>query len=49
MEEALGLLSRQSGRMFSRPKNGRWVRNPIDAVIVERLEKEKLQPSSRSR
>jgi hypothetical protein len=26
-------------------KNGRWVRNPIDAFIVERLEKEKLQAS----
>lgn len=26
-------------------KNGRWMRNPIDAFIVERLEKEKLQPS----
>jgi hypothetical protein len=25
--------------------NGRWVRNPIDAFIIERLEKEKLQPS----
>jgi hypothetical protein len=26
-------------------KDGRWVRDPIDAFIIERLEKEKLQPS----
>src|ERR1051326_4393105 len=26
-------------------KNSRWVRNPIDSFIVEKLEKEKLQPS----
>jgi mono/diheme cytochrome c family protein len=26
-------------------KNGRWVRNPIDAFIIERLEKEKLRAS----
>ena len=26
-------------------KNARWVRDPIDAFIIERLEREKLQPS----
>jgi hypothetical protein len=27
-------------------KNARWVRNPIDAFVIARLEKEKLQPAA---